>query len=359
MKFQLKKDQIYDNIKNNIKSGKYSEGQKLPRFTILCDEFGVSMRTIRVAMEALEKDGYIERVHGRGTFVRAKRTSKKYMILLMQERPLENPENYILIGIETEAALHGIQLERVYLEFLDHIPIKDAVEKIRNAGFDGIMTAFHSFELQSNIYKILHDSGLPVVLLRAAKDDWKNTGFAAIRFERAQAYADALQEIYAKGHRRICYLGYEKIETGFSFEQMVEMSGIPKNTVRQCVVKFDAANIYAKLAEIIKTWKPTAILCFSDFFALKVYHALAELGIKIPNEISVMGAADFPGGKFLTPALSTIDYNFFASGANGVKILNKAEKWFNSKDTSPPEIFLENQLIWRQSVSKRIEADIV
>lgn len=359
MDFKLKKDQIYEDIRKDIVDGKYSDGSKLPRLTVLCQELDVSMKTMRSAMQMLEKDGFLQRIHGRGTFVRSKRKTRKYMILLMQNRPLENPENYILIGIETEAAIEGIQLEKVYWEFLEQLPTREVIKKIRNAGFDGIMTAFHSFRLDSKIYKILHGSGLPVVLLRAALDDQHRTGFAAIRFERARAYANALQAIYAKGHRRICYLGHEMIETGVTFPDMMEMSGIPKDAVRQCVVKFDDDDVLRGLNEIMKTWKPTAIFCFSDFFALKVYRGLAELGISIPQEVSVMGAADFPGSQYLNPSLSTIDFSFFESGANGVKVLNCSEKWFNSKDTSPPELFLEGEIVWRQSVSNRLETDIL
>ena len=358
MSFQFKKDQIYESLKDDILSGKYSNGQKLPRLTILCEKLNVSMKTMRTAMEMLEKDGYLERVHGRGTFVKNKRSNKKYMILLMQDRPLENPENYILPGMETEAALNGIELEHVYWEFLDQLPKEKAVKKIQNAGFDGILTAFHSFPVDSKIYYILKQSCLPVVLVRADKFDWKRTGFATVRFERERALFSGLKEIYEHGHRRICYLGHKLIEPGISFEKMLEIGKLTDAEIRHCVAKFDDLDIYEKLNNLFKDWKPTAILCFSDFFALKVYHALNELNIKIPQEISVMGAANFPGGQYMSPSLSTIDYNFFNSGSTGVKILNQADKWFNKKETSPPEIFLDYSIVWRNSVCNRIEANI-
>lgn len=358
MAFQLKKDQVYESIKNAINSGKYSGGEKLPRLTALCELHKVSMKTMRAAMKMLEDNGYLESIHGRGTFIRPRHKVKRYMILLMQHRPLENPENYILPGMETEAAVKGIELEHVYWEFLDQLTEEEAVKKIRNAGFDGILTAFHSFPINSKINNILKKSKLPVVLVRADQNDWKRTGFATVRFERARAFADGLQGIYDRGHRRICHLGHKHIEPGISFKQMLEMCNLKDADIRQCVVKFDDTDIYNKLAELLKHWKPTAILCFSDFFALKVYHALAELNIKIPQEISVMGAAGFPGGEYMSPALSTIDFNFFGSGSSGVKILNQSDKWFNNKEISPPEIFLDHKIVWRDSVCKRAEVYI-
>ena len=77
--------------------------------------------------------------------------------------------------METEAAVKGIELEHVYWEFLDQLTEEEAVKKIRNAGFDGILTAFHSFPINSKIHNILKKSKLPVVLVRADQNDWKRT----------------------------------------------------------------------------------------------------------------------------------------------------------------------------------------
>jgi DNA-binding LacI/PurR family transcriptional regulator len=357
--FQLKKDQIYDRIKADIKSGKLPDGEQLPRFTVLCEQFDVSMKTIRVAMEKLEKDGFIQRIHGRGTFVRNRCETKKFMVLLMHERPLENPENYILPGIETEAALRGIELERVYWEFLSHLSAKDIIEKFRSLNIAGILTAFHSFPKNSKINHILQGSGVPVVLLRASLKDCSDTDFATIRFERYKAYAEALKELFKRGHRRICYLGHRKIETRVSFEDMVEYSGLPEDSVRHCVAGLDDKDIHEGLEKIIKDWQPTAIFCFSDFFALKAYRTLNQMNLRIPGDISVMGAANFPGGRFLDPALSSIDFRFFESGSAGVKILERSSEWFKHGEAAPPELFLDWEMIWRDSVAKRLEADLL
>jgi GntR family transcriptional regulator len=57
----------------DIKSGRYSPGDKLPSEDQLSREFSVSRVTLREALRALEDDGLIVRRHGSGTFVRDKR----------------------------------------------------------------------------------------------------------------------------------------------------------------------------------------------------------------------------------------------------------------------------------------------
>ena len=60
-------------LQEDIKSGRYSPGEKLPSEDQLAREFSVSRVTLREALRVLEDDGVIVRRHGSGTFVRDKR----------------------------------------------------------------------------------------------------------------------------------------------------------------------------------------------------------------------------------------------------------------------------------------------
>lgn len=61
--------QIYESLHNDIKSGHYQEGDKLPSERKLCETFNVSRITVREALYRLEKDHLIKREHGKGSFV--------------------------------------------------------------------------------------------------------------------------------------------------------------------------------------------------------------------------------------------------------------------------------------------------
>src|SRR5207248_545526 len=51
--------------------------------------------------------------------------------------------------------------------------------------------------------------------------------------------------------------------------------------------------------------RPTAVLCLSDSIAYGVYAACAELGLSIPEDLSVAGFGDHPISKLLTPSLTS------------------------------------------------------
>lgn len=61
--------QLMDIIIEDIRSGEYKENDKLPSERELCEMYDISRATVRQTIQELEKDGYIYKQHGKGTFV--------------------------------------------------------------------------------------------------------------------------------------------------------------------------------------------------------------------------------------------------------------------------------------------------
>ena len=64
-------EQIEEQIKNQIMTGELSAGEILPSMRVLAKELKISIITTKRAYEDLERDGFIESVMGKGTFVKA------------------------------------------------------------------------------------------------------------------------------------------------------------------------------------------------------------------------------------------------------------------------------------------------
>ena len=56
-------------LRGKIASGEYPAGRRMPSETTLVQEYGLARGTVRQAMKALEDEGLVVRVQGRGTFV--------------------------------------------------------------------------------------------------------------------------------------------------------------------------------------------------------------------------------------------------------------------------------------------------
>ena len=64
-------EQIEEQIKNQIMTGELSAGEILPSMRVLAKELKISIITTKRAYEDLERDGFIESVMGKGTYVKA------------------------------------------------------------------------------------------------------------------------------------------------------------------------------------------------------------------------------------------------------------------------------------------------
>ncbi|MFD2830408.1 GntR family transcriptional regulator [Corticicoccus populi] len=67
---------IKETILKKIKSGEYQPGDRLQTEKELCVQFDVSRTTVRIALEQLEKEGYLDRVRGRGTFIAERKVTQ-------------------------------------------------------------------------------------------------------------------------------------------------------------------------------------------------------------------------------------------------------------------------------------------
>lgn len=70
--------QIKEDIKDAIQSGKYKPKEKIPPEPVLSEEYAVSRITVRRAVEELCSEGYLTKMQGRGTFVNTPRINRKF-----------------------------------------------------------------------------------------------------------------------------------------------------------------------------------------------------------------------------------------------------------------------------------------
>lgn len=97
-------DQIYSQIKTMILNGTIKEGDPLPSMRLLAKELRISVITTKRAYEELERDGFIETVTGKGSFV------GRSNIELIKEEHQKLVEDYLIKAIEA-SKLCNLSLE--------------------------------------------------------------------------------------------------------------------------------------------------------------------------------------------------------------------------------------------------------
>lgn len=97
---------------------------------------------------------------------------------------------------------------------------------------------------------------------------------------------------------------------------------------------------------------PTAVLCFSDVLALSVMEVARELGVAVPDDLSVVGFDDNPLAVRSSPRLTTVRQDVSAKGRAAALALTTAiEHRRAGTTTSPVHINLPTELIVRDSTA--------
>ncbi|WP_277669014.1 GntR family transcriptional regulator [Caproiciproducens galactitolivorans] len=99
-------EQITEQIKSHIITGYLNEGDALPSMRLLAKELHISVITTKRAYEDLERDGFIETVAGKGSFV-----ARKNMALIREEQ-LKKAESFLQSAVDAAKSC-GISLSEL------------------------------------------------------------------------------------------------------------------------------------------------------------------------------------------------------------------------------------------------------
>lgn len=93
----------------------------------------------------------------------------------------------------------------------------------------------------------------------------------------------------------------------------------------------------------------TALFAYNDISAIGSIRALQEQGLRVPQDVSVMGFDDIPGAAFYTPSLTTVQQPLNRMGEVAAQVL--LERIEGNKEY-PSEIAIEPELVVRESTAK-------
>lgn len=224
------------------------------------------------------------------------------------------------------------------------------VDSFLRRNVDGLLLSLVSDE--SRIFEILRNSGVNTVIFdRAIKD----ADFSSVVLDNYMAGCIAAEHLLSLGHRHIaCICGPETI--GLSRERTRGFSDtLAKNRVDllQRNIRpgdFGFASGYQAASEMISrgdTDMPTAIWAQSDMMALGAIRYLNNIGISVPNDISIIGTDNNFMCEITSPSLTTVAQPLKAMAQKSVDLFLAAKK-----EIIPNEVFtFQPRLIVRESTA--------
>ena len=161
---------------------------------------------------------------------------------------------------------------------------------------------------QPRLVEDLRSSPIPVVGL------WQGRaydGTPTVGVDNRLGIRLALAHLLGLGHTRIAFLGGRPLgdirERRSTFLETLVERGLPIRSGYVLEVVNDLASGDSALRSLMESGeRPTAILAATDQLAFGVLHAAHELGVRVPEDMSVVGFDDLPMSTFSVPALTTV-----------------------------------------------------
>jgi len=277
----------------------------------------VSEETARRVTEAAERLGYRPNPVARS--LRTRRSHTMGVLIPDLNNPLFPP---IVRGLEDRLAEHG------YVALIGNTDGDAARERMvfdqmRARHVDGFVLA--TATLHSDILDEATEADLPVVLMNRTAEGYP---FSSVSVDNEQGVRAAVAHLISLGHTRIGHIaGPQDISTG-----LARLRGFLDSMRSHDLPVDDSQVVYAtalSLAEGLRCGREllegndelTAVVAGNDMLAVGCYGAFDELGVRCPQDVSIIGFNDMPFIDRLRPPLSTVRFPHYQLGTEAANLL--------------------------------------
>ena len=277
----------------------------------------VNEQTVVRVLEAARTLGYQPNSLARG--LKTNQTFTVGMLLPDLTNPLFPP---IVRGVEDTL---GAGDYTVILGNTDNDADKEVaiLQTMLNRRVDGLIVA--SARRSASHIAQLGDSGLPVVLVNRSSDDAQ---LPSVSGDDHAGIGLAVRHLASLGHKKIAHVGGpQDLSTGLaryqSFVAWMQSEGLDPDP-RLIVFSewFHEAPGAIAAAELFDRGVAfTAIVAANDLLAIGCYDVLAERGLRVPEDVSVIGYNDMPFSDKFDPPLTTIHIPHYMIGVRAAEVL--------------------------------------
>jgi len=261
----------------------------------------VSDRLSKRVWQAIEQLNYFPNTHAR-TLVSGR--SRLFGIIVENMTNPFFPE--LIQSFEEVAVAHGYEI-LVSSSNSDPVILATCVRRMLERKVEGV--AVLSFGAEEPVLDQLMHHDVPIVLAEFHLEDPK---ISTILMDYSTGIHEAVNHLAALGHRGIAFLAgphtlHSAITRENDFRTAMREAGLPiqKKWIIECDHMLKGGVVgYGKLQKL--PTRPTAILCSNDMTAIGVLRAAYMEGLRVPDDLSVIGLDDIDFAEFTLPPLTTI-----------------------------------------------------
>ena len=233
---------------------------------------------------------------------------------------IENPFLPPLVkSFDRACAAAGLEL---HLGMTNYEPKKAeaAVHRMIEGRVRGV--AVMTSQIDGRLIDALVQADVPVVALDLQKT---GKGRSSLSIDYAAGSTEAVNHLYLHGHRRVALIrGPSRILSACRYAEVLTTAVEDHGMKLVRVIEADTASEDGARAatELLQAkHPPTAILCGTDLIAIGALGGAAHLGVRVPQDLSIIGSDDIAMASYSHPALSTVRIPRDAMGQEAFRLL--------------------------------------
>ncbi|WP_298155775.1 LacI family DNA-binding transcriptional regulator [Flavobacterium sp.] len=263
----------------------------------------------------------------------------------------------VISGIEQVANNHGYSVVVCLSnESFDKEVIN--MEMLANGSMDGfIMSLSKETQYKGDFHHITEviNQGMPVVMFDRVTNEVLCD--KVIIDDKMAAY-DAVQNLVNMGNKKIAlvttvdYVSVGKLRTD-GYTKAILDNDLPFN--EKLIIKIeDIENFESQIAKLMENRAIDAVLAVNELFAVTIIKLASKMGLKVPEDLSVIAFTDGIISQYSTPTISTVSQNGIKMGQKAAKML--IDRLETEEDDDAEELYrtevIETNLIERESTMR-------
>ncbi len=311
---------IIEDIKSKILSGDYSIGEQIPTESVMQETYGVSRHTVRKAILELSNEGFLRSEKGSGTYVsnqyqsKASGASANKTIGVITTYISDYIFPSIIRGIESRLNKDNYSLLLASTNN-DVEQEKKALEMMLSYGVDGLIvepTKSNLYNPNISYYLSFKEQDVPFTMINAYYEELEVPFFC---LDDVQSSYLATNELISKGHTQIGLIAkMDDLQGKYRMKGYIKALGDAKLRFQpEHILSFNTEtklDLYANLKEFLTENQDemTALVCYNDEVGLEVVNVCRQLGISIPDKLSIIGQDNSYIAKNATINLTTLTH---------------------------------------------------
>ncbi|TQJ30851.1 LacI family DNA-binding transcriptional regulator [Microbacterium sp. SLBN-146] len=256
----------------------------------------------------------------RSSIARALATRRAMRIGVVVDSPVQYGPNSTLRALESAAREVGYAISAFSISEDDESQIDAGVVELVTQGVDALCVIAPRASSLDMLRQ--QTTGLPTIVIKAEPDATWHT--AAV--DQRLGAKLAVDHLIGLGHRSIAHLAgpldwYDAREREQGWREALTSAGLPSGPA----INGDWTSDYGyEFGRTFDFGDVTAVFASNDQMALGLTHGLHERGLRVPDDISVVGFDDLPDSRHFLPPLTTVRQDFGALGSLALQLIISA-----------------------------------